>query len=253
MLIYRKYKGWQCPYIFLYRNGRLSFVLDDKSIEHLLHNTMLKTYKRPYLSIRDMLNPTDAQNPDISATVYSFLVQTVHDEFDPRFKDARQKEYDGIKQKGDVIPFPRSKLPPNPNIVRNRYVLCIKYPVTNTVRLKARWILMGHYDKLRKEISNNSPMLMRMSFRIIISFSVSYFNLLICTQDVEKAYIQSTALMCDIFTEAPREVHLPETHSLKMILPHYGLVESSSCFFDNCYPVFVDLLDMKPGAFDQCF
>lgn len=137
-------------------------------------------------------------------------------------------------------------------MIRNRYILTIKDPGTESERFKARWILLGHLDKLRKEISNNSPMLKRMSFRIIISFAAIFFSFLLWTRDVEQAYMQAHKLMRDIFTKAPPEANLSKQYVLKVILPHYGLVESSSCFFDTYYPTFFEKMKMKPAAHDPC-
>lgn len=150
VLVYRENKGWQGPYTFLYRDGRLSIVLDDNGLEHLFHSTMLKPCQRPLLAIKDILIPTDANNTEYFQEIYTYLVENVKDEFDRRYKTAPQNEYDGIKKKGGFVPFLQNNLPPNPNIIRNRYVLCIKDPGTNTKRLKARWILTGHTDKMRK-------------------------------------------------------------------------------------------------------
>ncbi len=59
VLVYREHKGWQSPYTFLYRDGRLSIVFDSKGHEHMLYSTMLKAYQRPNIPISDLLNPTD--------------------------------------------------------------------------------------------------------------------------------------------------------------------------------------------------
>lgn len=59
VLVYCEMKGWDGLYIFLYREGRLSVVLDNYGIAHLFHNTMLKPYTCPYLPIKDLLNPVE--------------------------------------------------------------------------------------------------------------------------------------------------------------------------------------------------
>lgn len=65
--------------------------------------------------------------------------------------------------------------------------------------------------------------------------------------------MQSEPLQRDVFTKPPREAKLPSDMLLKIELPHYGLVESSSCFFEAYYPVFTEKLHMKSAAFDPCF
>lgn len=253
VLVYREKKGWDGPYTFLYRDGRLSVVLDSKGIEHLFHNTMLKPYTRPYLPVKDLLNPVDDDSTITPNELNANLVEMVHDENDERFIESRQKEYDGIVAKGGVKVVNRSDLPANANFVGNRYVLTIKNPNTIEELFKARWVLLGHHDKLRHLIANDSPMLMRMSLRIILSLAVIFFACMLWLRDVEQAFMQSKPLTRSVFTEAPREAKLTKDKVLQIILPHYGLVESSSCFFDAYYPVFVDLLKMSPCSFDPCF
>ncbi|CDF35631.1 unnamed protein product [Chondrus crispus] len=65
--------------------------------------------------------------------------------------------------------------------------------------------------------------------------------------------MQSLPLQRDVFTNPPPEANLPNDKILKIELPHYGLVEASSCFFDTYYPVFTKDLEMKSAPFDPCF
>lgn len=92
-----------------------------------------------------------------------------------------------------------------------------------------------------------------MTYRIILSFAVIFFSLVLWLRDVEKAYMQSLKLTWDVFTEPPPEANLPPHQLLKVVLPHYGLVESSSCFFDTYYPVFTEKLKMLAAFFEPCF
>lgn len=71
---------------------------------------MINPYNQPYISIRDKLNPINETTQDAQKEIYSHLVEIIHDEFSPRFKTARQKEYEGIKSEGGVVQFLRSKL-----------------------------------------------------------------------------------------------------------------------------------------------
>ena len=249
VLVYREKKGWDGPYTFLHRDGRLSVVLDENGREHLFHSTMLKPYKRPHLPIEDLLNPVD----DNDNSLHTHLAEIVRNERDPRFKGSRQIEYDGIVAKGGVKPIYRTELPKTANMIGNRFVLTIKEPGTTNPIYKARWILQRHQDRYRYSIANDSPMLMRLMFRVIISLSVIMFSCTLWTRDVEQAYMQSNPLQRDVFTEAPPEANLSKNKVLKIKLPHYGLVEAISCFFDTYYPVFTRKLNMKCSSFDHCF
>lgn len=82
ILVYREKKGWDAPYTFLYRDGRLSIVLDTKGCEHLFHSTILKAYHRPNTTIKDLLNSVDA---GFLKTLESYLLEIVREEHDPRF------------------------------------------------------------------------------------------------------------------------------------------------------------------------
>lgn len=249
VLVYREKTGWDGPYTFLYRDGRLSIVLDNKGLEHTFHSTMVKTYQRPTIPITDLLNPTDQP----SNTLDIHLIEVIHDELDPRFTQSRQEEYDGILAKGGVKVVDANSIPPNSNIIGNRYVLTIKNPGTDVEKFKARWILQGHHDQYRNRIANDSPVLMRMMYKVIISISTTLFQCTLWTRDVEQAYMQSKPLNRDVYTVPPREANLSLDKLLKITLPHYGLVESSSCFFEAYYPVFTETLLMRSAAFDPCF
>lgn len=99
-------------------------------------------------------------------------------------------------------------------------------------RFRARWILLGHRDKYRHKIANDSPKLMRIMYRAILAVATTFFKNSIWTRDVEKACMQSGKLKRNVFTTAPPEAKLGPDIYLKIELPHYGLVESSSCFSD---------------------
>lgn len=56
----------------------------------------------------------------------------------------------------------------------------------------------------------------------------------------------------DVFTEPPPEAKLSPDKVLKIRLPHYGLFEASSCFFDTYYHVFTEKLGIVCSAIDPC-
>lgn len=192
VLVYREKHGWQGPYKFLYRDGSLSIVLDERGREHLFRSTMLKPYKRPNRAIKDLLNPTDTD--EAHGEIAANLVEMRQNEDVSRFIASRQKEYDGSVAKGGVKPIATSNVPNDANIIGNRFVLCIKDSGTDMQRFKARWILQGHHDCYRYKIANDTPMLMRMMFCVTISLATTLFDRTLWTQDVEQAYMQSKPL-----------------------------------------------------------
>lgn len=130
IFVYREEKGWDGLYTFLYHSSRLSVVSDGKGVEHLFHNIMRNQYTRPYLAIRDLLNPSEdstSQNQQLSSLN---LVETVCEGDDERFVDSRQKEYDVSLAKEGAKVVNRAGLLIDANFVGNRLLLCIKDPGT---------------------------------------------------------------------------------------------------------------------------
>lgn len=76
-------------------------------------------------------------------------------------------------------------------MVGNRFILSIKGSGTDVERLKARCILQGHLYKYRRKISNDCPMLMRMSYRLILVMDFTFSKSSIWTRGIEQAYMQS--------------------------------------------------------------
>ena len=173
------------------------------------------------------------------------LVTVIKDNSDPSFKEAKQREYDGILSKGGFKPVRRDNLSDNANFIGNRYVLTIKDPGTAHERFKARLVLQGHQDFERHKISSNSPIFMKIMLRVIVSFFTVFFKSRFWTRDVEQAYFQSKPLSRDVFTEATPEANLSTEFVLKVQLPHQGLTESGTCLFDTYYPVYVGTRNAK--------
>lgn len=69
------------------------------------------------------------------------LVETVHDERDPRLTTIRQRELIGIVKKGGVKVMQKATLQEFANIIGNRFMLTIKEPGTSDPIYKAQWIL----------------------------------------------------------------------------------------------------------------
>lgn len=130
----------------------------------------------------------------------------------------------------------KSDVPVDAKLVGNRFSLAIKDLGTAFEKLKARWIVQGHQDKQKQNISNNAPALMRFSLLLAVEISVIYFDCALFTRDIEQAHIQSKPLSRPVYTYAPPQANLPDGYLLRINLPHCGLVESASCWFDTYYP-----------------
>ena len=171
-----------------------------------------------------LLNPVDE--------VVNFIPH-VHNSNDHRFNINKQKEYEGIVSKRGIEYILRYEY--HANIVGNRYVLRIKDPDTDRQRYKARYIVQGHQDEQKHNISNNSPVLMRLPLRLIIAMAVIYLDCKLFTRDVEQAYFQGKTLDRPVHTTLPLVANISDEYTLRVTLPHQRLIESSACWFET-YP-----------------
>lgn len=252
LLVFRENFGWKGPYTYVSNDGKVVKVLDHNGREHHFHATQVKPYNaHTRAPVHCLLNP---EPPSYDANTYSatHITVVIDNPYDERFDEAKKREVHGILTKGGFEIVKPQDVPRNANIISNRYVLAIKDPGTDSERLKARLILQGHRDQERNNIANDAPVLMRYSIRIIISLSVNEFDCKMLTRDVEQAYIQSLPLPRPVYTPAPKEANLPPNTMLRVIQPHYGLVESGTIWFDTYYPVYKDKLLMDPADIDPC-
>lgn len=141
-------------------------------------------------------------------------------------RQADKRNFMEFVARGGAKPISRNALPKNANFIDNQFVLTLQEPGTKSPRYKARWILHGHQDSYRLIIANDSPMMIRMMFRVIVSLAVIFFNCNVWTRDVEQAYMQTKLLQRDLFTEPPTEANLGYDTVLKIKLPQYGVVKS---------------------------
>lgn len=78
-----------------------------------------------------------------------------------------QRELEGVES---------SRWSKNADFVGNCLVPCIKYPRLPDQHYKTCWILQFHQDKMQNNISNNSPVFMRMSFCTVLSLAEIFSN-----------------------------------------------------------------------------
>lgn len=203
----------------------MAVVLDENELEHLFHTTMIRSYTWSRLSVRNLLNSTDYPAP-----AWTSLMKIFGNDRETIFEESRKREYERIVKKGCIKPVYRSELPENTNFVENRFFIAIKEPDTANPAYKARCILLVHQDLFWHSIAYDSPMLMHMILRVILSISVALFNLTLWNRDVGQVYIQSNPLQLDMFTEPSSEENLASDTVLKVKLTHYGLIEAISFY-----------------------
>lgn len=94
-------------------------------------------------------------------------------------------------------------------------------------RKKSRLIAQNYQNQGATGIPMKTPTVKRFHQRPIIYLAPSFHDMKIYTRDVEQAYVQrSTTLERPVFTNAPKELNLPEDMVLRVIKPFYGIPES---------------------------
>lgn len=95
--------------LFLYRDHRFTIVLDKKKHENVFHSRMIKPYHRQNIAVKNLLTPTHY----IPKTKFAFLLEIIHDIWDPRFKHNQKKRFGGVLTKRGIKVSARLSLPPN--------------------------------------------------------------------------------------------------------------------------------------------
>lgn len=119
--------------------------------------------------------------------------------------------------------------------------------------METRWILQKHLCKYRHKINNDFLVLTKMIYRSILAAASTFFNGSDWTRDVEQAFVKPEKHNRDVLTVPPSKPKIGPDEYLKIELPHYGLVESSSCFIKTYYSVSQRKLLMLSAPFDPCF
>ena len=155
---------------------------------------------------------------DIPDIMHTEIIQ----ESDPRaslFDEAKQKELNGLFERGAFKIVLREEVEDNPNIVPSRYVLAIKHGQKDTPpKLKARFVLGGHRDRDKNQIVHDSCTVRAESIRLLIAFA-SIFNLSLSTADWKQGYIQSKSKLLRKVFIRPRDMELGPQELIQVILP----------------------------------
>eukprot|EP00171_Calliarthron_tuberculosum_P004009 IDg4009t1 len=217
-------------------NKKLVYVQDVTIGNARLFNVVqVKRYHKPKViahslfagierSMRQFESPSDD---------YVFLTEIIQSS-DPRAQSSEMSaavrtEVQGLLRRGTFKVILREDVPPDANVLPDRFVLAIKSTEDGKVKFKARYVIGGHRDKLKDMMVHSTTTLQPQSIRLLLALAALHgFD--IWTSDVRQVYLQSAEpLSRDIFIKKTLpEFELEPHQCLQLMKPLYGLSEDMS-------------------------
>jgi hypothetical protein len=170
----------------------------------------------------------------------------------PDFTSSRQKELDGLLQRGVFEFIKAADVPLNARIFNSRFVDQIKLEGTPKAYKKSRLVVQAYRDDGKKTVLTQSPTIQRASQRLILCLAVRA-NLDIYIRDISQAYTQSKSQLArDFYARPPQELNLPPGMLLKVLLPLYGVPEAGTHWFRTYHNHHVKKLELQQSSYDPC-
>jgi Reverse transcriptase (RNA-dependent DNA polymerase) len=167
----------------------------------------------------------------------------------PKMQRAKLAEMKGLLDKGVFEIVLREDIPAGANTLGGRYVLALKDPRTETERWKARFVVQGHKDVMKRAIVHDTATISQRGARMIFAMA-AIFGWKVWTEDVRQAYLQrSGRLSRDVFLTnlngAEAELRLKPHEALRLLRPLYGLSEAGDLWHSEFSSQYRDKLGMQ--------
>ena len=202
---------------------------------------------------------------ELNQNVRTFNSQMVNDVYatevldndDPRTKtpemsEARRTEIKNLLNRGTFKIVSRKDIPPDANVLPDRFVVAIKTGDRGETKSKARYVVGGHRDRFKHMMVHSASTLQPQSVRLLLALA-AMFDFDVWTSDVKQAYLQSSQLFSrEEFIENPVPEFSLEPHQcLQLLKPQYGLCESDDLWHDTMDKHHREGLGMKPLRSDS--
>ncbi|KAL3420591.1 hypothetical protein PVAG01_07036 [Phlyctema vagabunda] len=169
------------------------------------------------------------------------------------FIESRQKEIDGLLQRGVFSIVSLANIPPKVRLFKSRFVDEVKGKDTVPYE-KSRLVVQAHNDIGKAQVLTQSPTIQRASQRLILCLGAILgpeFKLHL--RDISQAYIQSTTeLNRSFFVKPPREIDIGPGNVLKVLKPLYGVPEAGTHWFNTYHAHHTKELGLQASTYDPC-
>ncbi len=235
VLIYdEKVKEWVGPAIVVDCTGRMVTV---RSKDGKLRQTYNAFQVKPYY--KDLIVENYVQfksNDEDSNPIFTIQITEVISPQDPRawkFGEAIRKEIKGLVGKNTWRIVLQEEFPDD-DPLNGRFVLAIKDEGTDKEIWKARFVVLGHKDKLKKLMVHDINVSKQYTIKLIIALA-AIFGFRIFSTDVIQSYLQSLEklsrnVLVKPTKEIVKELNLKPNELLLLLKPLYGLTESGDCW-----------------------
>jgi Reverse transcriptase (RNA-dependent DNA polymerase) len=148
---------------------------------------------------------------------------------DPRialFGAAKQKEIQGLIERGTWKVVLKDEMPEYPNIMGGRFVLTIKDSSTSKEIYKARYVVQGFRGKKKTSLVHDASTSKQQLTKLLIGYA-AIFGYSIFSTGVTQAYLQSAEPSTrDVYIKPSAELELNENQVSELLWPLYGLADS---------------------------
>jgi hypothetical protein len=173
-----------------------------------------------------------------------------------QYDASRQKELNGLLEKGVFEICNLSDIPQGVRLFNSRFVDEVKFLGTSKAFEKSRLVVQAYDDQEKKLVLTQSPTIQRVSQRLILCIAAMGQHELYL-RDISQAYVQSTTnLNREFYVRPPRELQnqlgLDESSVLKILKPLYGVPEAGNHWFKTYHEHHINKLQMQQSTFDPC-
>lgn len=159
-----------------------------------------------------------------------FLIDDSSQSF--QFTTSRQKEINGLLEKGVFELASERDVPPGTRVFNARFVDEIRNEGTEQAYEKSRLVVQAYNDSEKDQILTQSPTIQRMNQRLILCIAamMGSDSIKLYLRDITQAYVQSTFIFNrDFYVRPPHELATAMRASpdciLKIMRPLYGVPE----------------------------